>query len=179
MKTKPSKTKFFFENLSPSSTLSYTTTKKSQRVNLQRESHWGSWSSWWSALIAWSLGFTVISFLIRFLIDSILFRVLSEGLFWVLRDRVFFRNSSNRFFSSPVLFLHHIAIFLSNPVINFFFSKTDVLFCSHYNSQKQLAQRVVITSTKLIAKKMKKYLIETQSIILKIYVINFSIYMCH
>ena len=69
--------------------------------------------------------------------------------------------------------------FLSNPVINFFFSKTDVLFCSHYNSQKQLAQRVVITSTKLIAKKMKKYLIETQSIILKIYVINFSIYMCH
>ena len=36
--------KFFFANLSPSSTLSYTITKKPKRVNLRRKSHWGYWS---------------------------------------------------------------------------------------------------------------------------------------
>ena len=77
--------KFFFENLSPSSTLSYTITKKPKRVNLRRKSHWGSWSSWGSPLIALSLGFTVIRVLFRFLIERILFRVLS--------DRVFFESS--------------------------------------------------------------------------------------
>ena len=77
--------KFLFENLSPSSTLSYTITKKPKRVNLRRKSHWGSWSSWGSSLIALSLGFTVIRVLFRFLGDRILFRVLS--------DRVFFESS--------------------------------------------------------------------------------------
>ena len=77
--------KFLFENLSPSSTLSYTITKKPKRVNLRRKSHWGSWSSWGSPLIALSLGFTVIRVLFRFLIERILFRVLS--------DRVFFEYS--------------------------------------------------------------------------------------
>ena len=77
--------KFLFENLSPSSTLSYTITKKPKRVNLRRKSHWGSWSSWGSPLIALSLGFTVIRVLFRFLIERILFRVLS--------DRVFFESS--------------------------------------------------------------------------------------
>ena len=76
---------FFFENLSPSSTLSYTITKKAKKVNLRRKSRWGSWSSWGSPLIALSLDFTVIRFLFRFLFERILFRVLS--------DRVFFESS--------------------------------------------------------------------------------------
>ena len=73
--------KFFFENKSPSSTLSYTITKKSKRVNLRRKSHWGSWSSWGSSLITLSLGFTVVRVLFRFLIDRSLFRVLSDRVF--------------------------------------------------------------------------------------------------
>ena len=77
--------KFFFENLSPSSTLSYTITKKPKRVNLRRKSHWGSWSSWGSPLITLSLGFTVRRVLFRFLIKRILIRILS--------DRVFFKSS--------------------------------------------------------------------------------------
>ena len=80
--------KFFFENLSPSSTLSYTITKKPKRVNLWRKSHWGSWSSWGSSLIALSLGFTVMKILFMFLIERILFMVLS--------DRVFFESSEIR-----------------------------------------------------------------------------------
>ena len=73
--------KFFFENKSPSSTLSYTITKKSKRVNLRRKSHWGSWSAWGSSLITLSLGFTVVRVLFRFLIDRSLFRVLSDRVF--------------------------------------------------------------------------------------------------
>ena len=69
----------------PHHPLSYTITKKPKRVNLRRKSHWGSWSSWGSPLIALSLGFTVIRVLFRFLIERILFRVLS--------DRVFFESS--------------------------------------------------------------------------------------
>ena len=76
---------FFFENLTPSSTLSYTITKKPKRVNLRCQSQWGSWISWGSLLIALYLGFTVIRVLFRFLIERILFRVLS--------DRVFFESS--------------------------------------------------------------------------------------
>ena len=79
------RTKLFFENLSPSSTLSYTITKKPKRVNLRHKSHWESWSSWRSSLIALSLGFTVIRVLLRFLVERILFRVLS--------NRVFFESS--------------------------------------------------------------------------------------
>ena len=52
---------------------------------MRRQSHWGSWSSWGSLLIALSLGFTVIRVLFRFLIEKILFRFLS--------DRVFFESS--------------------------------------------------------------------------------------
>ena len=128
--------KFFFENLSPSSTLSYTITKKPKRVNLRRQSRWGSWSSWGSQFVALSLGFTV-RILFRFLIERILLRVLS--------DRVFFEPSEigssslghgvidsalyQCCFSAMSIF------FLSNRVITFL-SKTDVLFCIHYNSQK-------------------------------------------
>ena len=77
--------KLFFENLYPSSALSYTITKMSKRVNVRHQSQWGSWSSWGSLLIGLSLGFTVIRVLFRFLIERILFRVLS--------DRVFFESS--------------------------------------------------------------------------------------
>ena len=129
--------KYFFENVSPSSTLSYTITKKPKRVSLRRKSHWGSWSSWGSPLIALSLGFTVIRVLFRFLIERILFRVLS--------DRVFFESSEigssslghavidsslhQCSFSAMSLFFYQIVLLL-------FLSKTDVLFCIHYNSQK-------------------------------------------
>ena len=68
--------KFFFENLSISSTLLYTITKKPKRVNLRSKSHWGSWSSSGPSLMAWSLGFTLIRILFSFLIDRILFSVL-------------------------------------------------------------------------------------------------------
>ena len=103
---------FFFENLSPSSTLSYTITKNPKRVNLQRKSHWVSRSYWGSPLIALSLDFTLIRVLFRFLIERILITVLSDSLLWVLRDRVFFfRVRSNRFFSSSMLFFRHVAIF--------------------------------------------------------------------
>ena len=139
IKTKFSKTKILFEILFPSSTLSYTITKKPKRVNLRRKSHWGSWSSWGSPLIALSLGFTVIRVLFRFLIERILFRVLS--------DRVFFESSKigssslghavidsslhQCSFSAMSLFFYQIVLLL-------FLSKTDDLFCIHYNSQKQL-----------------------------------------
>ena len=77
--------KFFFENLSSSSTLSHTITNKPNRVNLRRKKLLRSWSSWESPWIALSLGFAVIRVLFRFLIERILFRVLS--------DRVFFESS--------------------------------------------------------------------------------------
>ena len=70
--------KCFFENFCPSSTLSYTITKKPKRVYLLRKSHWGSWSCWWSSLIALSFGFTVIRVIFSFLIDRISFRVLID-----------------------------------------------------------------------------------------------------
>ena len=58
--------KYFFENVSPSSTLSYTITKKPKRVSLRPKSHWGSWSSWASSEVSqWrgsSLGFSLIGF---------------------------------------------------------------------------------------------------------------------
>ena len=83
--------KFFFENLSPSSTLSYTSTKKPKRFNLRRHSQSGFWSSWGSLLIALSLGFTVKRVLFRFLIENILFRILG--------DRFFFESSEIGFSS--------------------------------------------------------------------------------
>ena len=83
--------KFFFENLSPSSTLSYTSTKKPKRFNLRRHSQSGFWSSWGALLIALSLGFTVKRVLFRFLIENILFRILG--------DRFFFESSEIGFSS--------------------------------------------------------------------------------
>ena len=128
--------KFFFENLSPSSTLSYTITKKPKRVNLRRKSHWGSWSSWGSPLIALSLGFTVIRVLFRFLIERILFRVLS--------DRVFFESSeigsSSLGYAVIDSSLHQcsfsaMSLFYHLVLLLFFYQK-HVLFSIHYNSQK-------------------------------------------
>ena len=113
----------------PYQPLSYTITKKPKRVNLRQKSHWGSWSSWGSPLIALPLGLTIIRVLSRFLIERILFRLLSNRVFlWVVRDRVFvFRVPSNRFFSSLMLFFHHVTIFLSNRVTTFFYQKQ--MFC--------------------------------------------------
>ena len=69
---------FFFENFSPSSTLSHTINEKPKIVNLQHKSHWQSWNSWGSLLIVLPLGFTVIRALFRLLIDRIIFKVLSN-----------------------------------------------------------------------------------------------------
>ena len=131
------KPKLFFEDLSPLSCLSYTITIKPKRVNLRRKSHWGSWSSWGSPLIALSLGFTMISLLFRFLIDRILFRVLS--------DRIFFESSGTGSFSLGYAIidssLHQCSfsamlLFFIKLCYYFFLSKTDILFCIHHNSQK-------------------------------------------
>ena len=121
--------KLFFENLFPSFTLSYTITKKLKRVNLRHKSYWRSWNSWGSPSIAFPLGFTVMRVLFGFLIEMILFRV--------PRDRVFFfRVRSNRFFSLSMLFSRHVAIFFYQIMLLLFLSKTGILFCIHYNSQK-------------------------------------------
>ena len=82
MKTKLSKTKIFLWKFIPSSTLSYTTTKKPKKVNLQRKSHWGSWSSSGFPMIALSLSFAVIRVPFRFLIERFLFRVVSGRVFF-------------------------------------------------------------------------------------------------
>ena len=57
-------------NLSPSTTLSHTITKKQKRVNFRCKSHRGFWSSWGSSLRALSLDFTVSK---QFNVDSTLF----------------------------------------------------------------------------------------------------------
>ena len=106
---------FFFENLSPLSTLSYTITKKPKRVNLTHQSQWGSWSSLGSLLIALSLPFTV-RVLFRFLIERILFRVFS--------DWVFFESSEIRSFS-----LGHAVIDFSRD--QYCFSAMCVFFLSN------------------------------------------------
>ena len=86
------------------------------------KSHWGSWSSWESPLIALSLGFTVIRVLFRFLIERIFLRVLS--------DRVSFESSEIESSSLGYAvidsslyqgsFFRHVAVFLSNRVATFF-----------------------------------------------------------
>ena len=137
MKTKPSKTKIFLWKYIPTiHSIIYTITKKPKWVNLRRKSHWGSWSSWGSLLIALSLGFTVIRVLFRFLIDSVLFRVLS--------DRVFFESSEigSSSLESTVIdsslyrcFFRHVAIFLSNRVTTFFI-KNRCFVLHFFNSLK-------------------------------------------
>ena len=127
-------------NLSPSTTLSHTITKKPKRVNFRCKSHRGFWSSEGSSMIALSLDFTVIRVLFRFLFDRTLFRVLSDRVFFESSEIVLFSLGSaaaNRFFSSSMLFFHHVAIFYQ-IVLLLFLSKTDTLFSIHYNSQKQL-----------------------------------------
>ena len=113
--------KYFFENVSPSSTLSYTITKKPKRVSLRRKSHWGSWSSWGSPLIALSLGFTVIRVLFRFLIERILFRVLS--------DRVFFESSEIGSSSLGHAVIDSSLHQCSFSAMSLFFYQIVLLFC--------------------------------------------------
>ena len=93
---------------------------------------------------------------------------------WVLSDRVFFEYSVigfssgstviNSFLGSSVLFFRNVAIFLSNRATAFFIKSR--CFVLHYILKKKLALNsynlfniVFITSTKLIVKKMKKYMI--------------------
>ena len=133
-----SRPKFNVENLSPSSTLLYTITKKPKKVNLRRKSHWGSWSSWRCSLIALSLGFTVIRVLVRFLIDRILFRVLSDRVFFeslelgsstsgsAVTDSSLYKCS---FSAMSLIFFYQIALLL-------FLLKT--FYFAFINSQKQL-----------------------------------------
>ena len=90
----------------------------------------------------------------------------------LIPQRVFyFTVRSNRFFSSLMLFFHHIVLLLS-------LSKADVLFCI-IMILKTISLTCFNNFSKAEAKKkMKKYIIETQSIILKIYVISFPICIC-
>ena len=114
--------KFLFENLSPSSTLSYTITKKPKRVDFRHKSYWGFSSSWGSSFIALSLGLTVISVLFRFLIDGILFRVLS--------GKVFFESSEigSSFLGYAVIdsSLHQCSF---SAMLLFFLSNRFTTFC--------------------------------------------------
>ena len=129
MKTRPSKTKI----LSPSPTLSYTITRKSERVNLRHKSHWGSWSSCGSSLIELFIGITVIVFSLGFSLigfslgSSVIGSSLSPPLI------VLFRVRNNRFFSWVINALFPpCRYFFYQIVLLFFLSKTDVLFYIHY-----------------------------------------------
>ena len=113
--------KFFFENLSPSSTVTYTITKDPKKVNLRCKSQWGSWSSWGSPLIALSLGLTVIRVLFRFRIKRILFRVLI--------DRVFFESSEIGSSSLGYAVIDSSLHQCSFSAMSLFFYQIVLLFC--------------------------------------------------
>ena len=139
MKKKPSKTKVFLWKFIPTFYSIIYHYQRPKRVKMPRQSQWGSWSFWGYLLIALSLDFTVTRILFRFLIERILFRVLS--------DRVFFESSEigPSSLGYPVIdsSLHQcsfsaVSLFFYQIVLLLFLSTTDVLFCIHYNSQKQL-----------------------------------------
>ena len=139
MKMKPSNTKTFLWKFIPIIHSIIYHYEKAKKSYLWPKSHWGSWSSWGSSLIALSLGFTVIRVLFRFLIDRILFRVLS--------DRVFFESSeigSSSLESAAIdSSLHQcsfsaMSLFFIKSCYYIFLSKSGALFWIHHNSQKQL-----------------------------------------
>ena len=120
-------------------------------------------------MIALSSGFTVIRVLFRFLIERILLRVLN--------DRVFFESSEVGFSSLGYAVidssLHQCsfsALFIKSRYYTFYQKQ---IFCYPFIMILKNNQLSMLTSAKV----MKKYIIETQSIILKIYVINFPIYL--
>ena len=137
MKMKPSNTKTFLWKFIPIIHSIIYHYEKAKKSYLWPKSHWGSWSSWGSSLIALSLGFTVIRVLFRFLTDRILFRALSGRVFFESseigssssRSAVIDSSLHQCSFSAMSLFFYQIVLLL-------FLSKTDVLFCIHYNSQK-------------------------------------------
>ena len=106
--------KFSFENLSPSSTLSYTITKKPKRVFL------------WILIDSVVFRFHSDRTPFRFFIDRILFRFLS--------DRVFSESSVIGSSSGSAVLLGHqcsfsaMSLFFYQIVLLFLLSKTDVLF---------------------------------------------------
>ena len=122
---KPSNTKTFLWKFIPIIHSIIYHYEKAKKSYLWPKSHWGSWSSWGSSLIALSLGFTVIRVLFRFLTDRILFRALS--------GRVFFESSEIGSSSSRSAVidssLHQCSFsamslfFSSNRVTTFFFVK--------------------------------------------------------
>ena len=125
MKMKPSKTKTFLWKFIPIIHSVIYHYKKPKKVNLRSKSHWGSWSSWGSSMIALFLGFTVIRVVFRFLIDRILFR-----------DRLFFESSEIGSTSSGYAVmdssLHQrsfsaMSLFFSSNCVTTLSSKTDVL----------------------------------------------------
>ena len=128
--------KFFFENLSPSSTPSYTITKKPKRVNLRRKSHWGSWSSSGFPLIASSLG-PEIRVLFRFLIERILFRVISES------SRVFFESSAIGSSSSGYAVIDSSLHQCSFSAMLLFFIKS-CYYCTFFNQKQMLCFAFII-----------------------------------
>ena len=120
-------------------------------------------------MIALSSGFTVIRVLFRFLIERILLRVLN--------DRVFFESSevgsSSLGYAVIDSSLHQCsfsALFIKSRYYTFYQKQ---IFCYPFIMILKNIQLRMLTSAKV----MKKYIIETQSIILKIYVINFPIYL--
>ena len=142
------------------------------------------------------------SVLLRFSIDGILFRVLSDR---VLYESSVIETSSgfavkDASLGSSMLFFRHIAIFYQ-IVPRFFLIKNRCFVLYSLYSQKQLVERALVTSTKLVAKNwMKKYLHgkDTQYYIENIChqfpnlwmcsqccienilcAINFPIYICH
>ena len=137
MKTRPSKTKDFSLKFYPHHSLYYKPLPKSQKgliynVNL------GSWSTCGSSGVIFRCLWSVYrcpsgNVLSRFFIDRILFKVLSDR---VLYESSVIECSSgstvvDSFLGSSMLFLHHVAIFLSNcaPI---FLSKKIFLFYFHY-----------------------------------------------
>ena len=142
---------------------------------MRRKSHWGSWSSWGSSLIALSLGFTVIRVLFRFLIDRILLKVLI--------DTVFFESSEVRSYSfrSAVIgfSLHHCSF--STMLLVFYqivllLSKTDVFF-AFIITLKKISLTCFNNFTKTDSEKQNEEM--HGRILYWKYVINFPIYICH
>ena len=131
---------------------------------MRRKSHWGSWSSWGSLLIALSLGFTVIRVLFRFLIDSVLFRVLSDRVFFEsseigstsLESTVIDSSLHRCSFSATSLFFYQIVLLL-------FYQKQMFCFALFLILSKTITLTCFNNIRKNNSQKMKKYVIETQS----------------
>ena len=125
------------KTLSPSSTLLYTITKKAKKSYFAAQKSLRVLKLLRIFIDSVVFRFYVVFF--RFPIDTILFRVLS--------DRVFFESSeigsSSLGYAVIDSSLHQcsfssMSLFFYQIVLLMFLSNIDVLFSIHYNSQKQL-----------------------------------------